>query len=220
MILLGIQNPDAKSIPLGIVRLMGTRFCLRVDGQPANDMVLGTSSYQLGHRATLFSEEDKGVGLLKAGSSVRTVRTYYMTADQLVDIGRRALALRTMAGTVTGDAAGQDIPDDIRDRTRIVVDLVNVWTRLDHPHADAPGTDGLKEGPSAWLASLADALAEAMPGRYDGMDGDELGARLRGLDVPTMTNRKRNVDGGQVNRAGVALGELERVLTAEDAPTG
>lgn len=42
------QRPDAKSLPTGIAANAVLQFCLKVMGQVANDMVLGTSAYRNG----------------------------------------------------------------------------------------------------------------------------------------------------------------------------
>ncbi len=51
-LILGTQIPDKDSLPTGITRNINTRFCLSVADQIANDMILGTSMYKLGYRAT------------------------------------------------------------------------------------------------------------------------------------------------------------------------
>ena len=61
MLMLATQRPDASSIPTPISANAVLRMCLKVMGQVENDMVLGTSMYKNGHRATMFSREDKGV---------------------------------------------------------------------------------------------------------------------------------------------------------------
>lgn len=54
------QKPDAKSIQTAIADNVSTRLCFKVNGQVANDQVLGTSGYKGGISATLFAFEDKG----------------------------------------------------------------------------------------------------------------------------------------------------------------
>ncbi|MFD5429700.1 cell division protein FtsK, partial [Streptomyces sp. NPDC127084] len=61
VLLLATQRPDAKSLPTGISANASARWCLKVMGQVENDMVLGTSSYRRGVRATMFSWADKGI---------------------------------------------------------------------------------------------------------------------------------------------------------------
>ena len=60
-LVLATQRPDGKSMPTGVSANVGTRACLRVMGQIENDMILGTSAYKNGIRATMFTKRDKGV---------------------------------------------------------------------------------------------------------------------------------------------------------------
>ena len=62
--LLATQRVDAKSLPTGISSNAVLRFCLKVTGQVENDMVIGTSMYKAGVRATTFARTDGGVGYL------------------------------------------------------------------------------------------------------------------------------------------------------------
>ena len=65
IILLGTQIPDKDSLPTGITRNVNTRFCLSVADQTANDMILGTSAYKNGYRATVFEPVvEAGWGIL------------------------------------------------------------------------------------------------------------------------------------------------------------
>lgn len=205
MLILSTQRPDAKSLPTSIASNMGLRLCLRVGDQLANDMVLGTSSYKMGMNATLFTDSDKGVGLLRdGGTGARTVRSSYLDGPASDRIGRRALALRTADGRLTGDARGDRI-EPKADRLLVVADAVTVWPRL--KNADDTG----------WLHEIETELAEEMPGRYGDLEAPWLGTRLRSLGIPTQEQRKRRVGGEQINRAGVALSDLRKAL---EGPTG
>jgi DNA segregation ATPase FtsK/SpoIIIE, S-DNA-T family len=65
ILLLGTQIPDRDSLPPGITRNVSTRFCLSVTDQVANDMILGTSAYKSGYRATVFEPvTEAGWGIL------------------------------------------------------------------------------------------------------------------------------------------------------------
>lgn len=204
MLILATQRPDAKSLPTSITSNMGHRLCLRVGDQQANDMVLGTSAYRIGMNATLFTDADLGVGLLRTGGvAATTVRSSYLDAKAADQIGRRAHALRTAAGTLTGTAAGEELAPS-EDKFTIVVDAIEVWTT-------AGGDD------TAWLHTLEQALAEQFPDRYGDLDGSWLGERLRALGITTQAQRKRRVDGEQINRAGIALTDLRHAL---ETPTG
>ena len=55
ILLLATQRPDKDSLPTAISANVGIRFCLRVMDQIANDMILGTSRYKAGIRATTFT---------------------------------------------------------------------------------------------------------------------------------------------------------------------
>jgi DNA segregation ATPase FtsK/SpoIIIE, S-DNA-T family len=55
ILIIATQRPDRDSLPTGVAANVGTRLCLRVMDQVANDVILGTSSYQRGIRATLFT---------------------------------------------------------------------------------------------------------------------------------------------------------------------
>ena len=75
-------------------------------GQVENDMILGTSAYKNGLRATTFRPEiDAGLGyLLGAGPAPQVVRTFYLDMHAAERIAIRARALREAAGTLTGHA--------------------------------------------------------------------------------------------------------------------
>lgn len=78
-------------------------------GQVENDMILGTSAYKNGIRATTFRPQiDAGIGyLLGAGPGPQVVRTFYLDVNATERIAIRARALRESAGTLTGHATGE-----------------------------------------------------------------------------------------------------------------
>ena len=66
-LILATQRPDKESLPTGISGNVSSRFCLKVAGQVENDMILGTSAYKNGAKATTFRPKvDAGLGYLKA----------------------------------------------------------------------------------------------------------------------------------------------------------
>jgi DNA segregation ATPase FtsK/SpoIIIE, S-DNA-T family len=112
MLILATQRPDSKSLPTGVSANVGIRLCLRVMGQLENDMVLGTSAYRNGIRATTFGPRDKGIGyLVGAADDPQIVRSYYIDAPTAARIGTRARGLRESAGRLSGHAAGVDTRD-------------------------------------------------------------------------------------------------------------
>jgi S-DNA-T family DNA segregation ATPase FtsK/SpoIIIE len=107
VLIIATQRPDKASLPTGVSGNVSTRFCLKVMGQVENDMILGTSAYKNGLRATTFRPEiDAGLGyLLGAGPAPQVVRTFYLDMHAAERIAIRARALREAAGTLTGHAA-------------------------------------------------------------------------------------------------------------------
>ena len=115
ILVLATQRPDASSLPTGVSANVGIRFCLRVMGQTENDMVLGTSSYKNGLRATTFGPRDKGIGYLVGPTDdPQIVRTAYIDGPTAEAIGVRARAQREAAGTLSGHALGEH--DDVAEQ--------------------------------------------------------------------------------------------------------
>jgi S-DNA-T family DNA segregation ATPase FtsK/SpoIIIE len=214
MLILATQRPDAKALPTSITTNMGHRLCLRVGDDRANNVILGPGAYKMGMNATLFTDDDLGVALLRTGgTSATTVRAALLDGRDAERIGARAHALRLAADRLTGDAVGRKLEMDA-DRLLVVQDAVEVWHDADgdDPSATVPG------GPSAWLHSLEDAMAGRRPGRYGNLEPGWLGPRLRTARVATMDGRNRRVDGEQINRAGVTLDALRKALEGGDHP--
>jgi S-DNA-T family DNA segregation ATPase FtsK/SpoIIIE len=122
-LVLATQRPDKESLPTGVSANVGTRFCLRVMGQIENDMILGTSAYRMGIRATTFTRSDRGIGYLVGAEDQPVVgRTYYLDAAATDSIVSRAFTLREESNWLTGAAANEqpassvdfDLLSDIR----------------------------------------------------------------------------------------------------------
>ncbi|MFC7659583.1 hypothetical protein ACFQV8_28970 [Pseudonocardia benzenivorans] len=164
ILILATQRPDAKSLPTGVSSNVGIRFCLRVMGQTENDMVLGTSAYKNGIRATTFGPRDKGIGyLLGAADEPQIVRSAYIDGPTAEAIAGRARALRELAGTITGHAAGER-PADERPARSILADVAAVF---------APGEDRL------WSDTIAARLVQQWPTTYPGTTPATLAALLK-----------------------------------------
>lgn len=166
ILILATQRPDAKSLPTGVSANVGIRFCLRVIGQVENDMVLGTSAYKNGIRATTFGPRDKGIGyLVGAADHPQIVRSAYIDAPAAETIAARARALRETAGTITGHAAGETNEADAeRARRSILADIAAVF---------GPDEDRL------WSDTIAARLAEQWPTTYQGSTPASLAATLK-----------------------------------------
>ncbi len=149
ILILATQRPDAKSLPKGISANVGIRFCLRVMDQPANDMVLGTSAYKAGIRATTFGPRDRGIGyLVGASDDPQIVRSAYLDGPATERIMVRARAARLAAGTLSGHALGEVQPT-----------AGEAASILDHILTVVPAGEG-----KVWSETVADRLAEAAPG--------------------------------------------------------
>jgi hypothetical protein len=165
------------------------RFCLKVMDQIANDMVLGTSAYKQGIRATTFRAGiDAGLGYqIGAADHPLVVRTFYLNLPDTERAAKRARALREAAGTLSGVALGQDDATPERD---VLADAAEVLA----------GASGMHWQP------LADRLAERFPERWAGATGDavraELGARgVRSVVVTMDGQRARGCRAADVDKA-------------------
>lgn len=190
------QRPDAKSLPSGISANVQVRFCLRVAGQPTNDMVLGTSAYKSGVRATEFSRKDLGIGYL-SGEGLRPVivRSYLADSDDASKVTARAYLARKAAGRITGMAAGLEAPRE-SDPAELLADVLA-----------AMGGDE-----QIWSSAVCERLAEAHPGRYAGWSADQLGKSLRALGVVTAQTWWTPPEGKATNRNGVTRQQIADAL--------
>ncbi len=103
ILVLATQRPTSESLPTAISGNVSARFCLKVPGQLENDIVLGTSSYKNGYKATAFrTKTDAGLGWLKADGDPQIVRTYYLDLPATERAAARARVIREQAGLLTG----------------------------------------------------------------------------------------------------------------------
>jgi len=169
VLILATQRPDKESLPTGVSGNVSTRFCLKVAGQVENDMILGTSAYKNGARATTFRPKvDAGLGYLKGEeNTARVVRTYYLNGNDTERVARRARALREAAGTLSGVALGED---DETPRRDVLADVLEVFA----------GDSGLH-----W-PELAARLADRFPERWQDTTGDAVSAECRSLGIPSV----------------------------------
>ena len=168
-LILATQRPDAKSLPTGVSANVSQRFCLKVMDQTSNDMVLGTSAYKNGIRATTFrAETDAGLGYqVGAAAQPLVVRTFYVNLPDTERAAKRARALREAAGTLSGVALGQDDTTPQRD---VLADAAEALA----------GTTGMQWQP------LADRLAELFLERWAEATGEAVRAELGARGVPSV----------------------------------
>ena len=194
MLMLATQRPDANSIPTGISANAVLRMCLKVMGQVENDMVLGTSMYRNGVRATMFAREDKGVFYF-AGEGLNPVimRGYGFDLPASKVIAARARTMREAAGRLTGYALGEDGDVEVRS---IAEDVLLVF----------------REDPKLYLTTIAARLAEAIPGVYADITPDAVASQLRNLGA----NSKKVREPGGVPLAGYERAGIIPLLGSPD----
>jgi S-DNA-T family DNA segregation ATPase FtsK/SpoIIIE len=187
ILIIATQRPDRDSLPTGVAANVGTRLCLRVMDQVANDMILGTSSYQRGIRATLFGHRDRGMGYLVGQHDLpQILRVYNVgteTAETVVD---RALALR--GGAVNRDFSPSfevEKPASAQVTPSLLTDIAAVT----------------EQGERLWYAEILERLA-SFGDRYADWSGEYLGEQLRAAGIQTRQIGKR--DGNRtVNNKGI-----------------
>lgn len=201
VLLLATQRPDAKALPTGISANASARFCLKVMGQLENDMVLGTSSYKRGVRATMFSWKDKGIHyFMGEGADARIVSSAYVDAPSAEAIGLRARKLREAAGTLSGHALGEEPETDESTAYDLLRDILAV----------VPA-----EEPKAWSEVVVSRLAELRPDVYGGWDPEGLAAALKPHGIATVQVGRR-VEGKVVNRRGITRSHLTDTVAERD----
>lgn len=204
IVILATQRPDAKAIPPGISGNAVLRFCLRVMGHVANDLVLGTGAYKSGIRATMFARSDLGTGYLSGeADDPQIVRTGYVDGPMAKSIVARARAARESAGTVTGYAADLDLTPEPTETPTLLDDLGAVMAPTDNR---VPG------------AELVIRLAAHRPGVYDGWSASTLGTAVGALGLRSVQCNGRDPQTGKaVNPRGLAREDVLRAITERDA---
>ncbi|GAA2302119.1 FtsK/SpoIIIE domain-containing protein [Nonomuraea roseoviolacea subsp. roseoviolacea] len=205
ILILATQRPDKDSLPKAISANAGIRICLRVMGWQENDMILGTGMHQAGVKATMFTLNDKGISwAVGIAEDPMIVRSAYLDGPTSEQIAERAHRLRQAAGTLSGQAIGQEPPQ--RASYDLLADILTVTTAKEE---------------KVWNSTVVDRLAEFRPdayGQWASLEDDAktatLTARLKEYGVRTedtwgrdSAGRGRNRKG--FNRAGVteALGK-------------
>ncbi|MFF2065849.1 cell division protein FtsK [Streptomyces sp. NPDC058200] len=202
VLLLATQRPDAKALPTGISANASARFCLKVMGQLENDMVLGTSSYKRGIRATMFSWKDKGIHyFVGEGADARIVSAAYVDAPTAEAIGMRARKLRESAGTLSGHALGEAFETTEAAAYDLLRDILSV----------VPA-----EEPKVWSEIVVARLAELRPDVYGGWDPEGLASALKPHGVPTGQVWGKTESGKGANRRGIERSRITSAVAERD----
>jgi S-DNA-T family DNA segregation ATPase FtsK/SpoIIIE len=187
---LATQRPDAKSIPPAISAAAVLRMCLKVMGQVENDMVLGTSAYRNGVRATMFDFDDKGIFYFSGeGSAPRIARGQKLDGPASKEIVARARIMRERAGRLTGYALGADL--DQADARSFAADVLVIFG----------------EAKNLWCETIAARLAGSIPGTYADITREAVASQLRALGVEVTTVRET----GKGGRSGCKRADVEAV---------
>ncbi|MFJ4036246.1 cell division protein FtsK [Streptomyces griseoluteus] len=206
VLLLATQRPDAKSLPTGISANAGARWCLKVMGQTENDMVLGTSSYKRGVRATMFAWGDKGLHyFVGEGSDARIVSGAFIDAPGAVVVAARARSVREKAGLLSGYALGE-APETA---TGPAYDLL----------ADVAAVVAEKEE-RVWNERIAARLAELRPDVYAGWKGENVTSALKPHGIRTRDVAGTTDDGTRTTRRGIARADLLKAIAERNEEPG
>jgi DNA segregation ATPase FtsK/SpoIIIE, S-DNA-T family len=172
ILILATQRPESTSLPTSISGIVTARFCLKVPGQLENDIVLGTSSYKNGYKATAFrTKTDAGLGWLKADGDPQIVRTYYLDLPATERIAARARVIREQAGVLSGYALGLEGAEPARS---FAADVLSVFG----------------DSPRLWNETIASRLAERIPEVYADVTPAAVASQLRALGVPVKKVRE------------------------------
>ncbi|MGH3859971.1 FtsK/SpoIIIE domain-containing protein [Actinokineospora sp.] len=200
ILLLATQRPDKTSLPTAVSANVGVRFCLRVMGQLENDMILGTSMYQNGVRASTFTPKDKGIGyLVGASDEPQIARSAYIDNPNAEKIITRARALREQAGTLGGHAIGDDNLTEQAARANLLDDIAGVYLN---------GEDRL------WSDTVAARLGEQHPDTYKGWTAHALAAALKPYGITPRQVPMRDENGEERNRRGYRLDDIADAILA------
>lgn len=208
-LILATQRPDAKSLPTGISANAVLRMCLKVMGQTENDMVLGTSAYKNGIRATMFAFSDKGICYFAGeGETPRIVRSFYIDAPAAEKIAHRARSLREHAGTLSGHALGHE--PDPGPSLDLLADIAAVVSE-----------------PKLWSETVVTRLAQLRPGSYGpwaDLEPDaraaQLTAALRPYGIRTGQVWGTTPDGKGANRRGITRDDIATAITERNRQHG
>ncbi|MBT2472942.1 cell division protein FtsK [Streptomyces sp. ISL-66] len=197
----GTQRPDAKSLPTGISANAVLRFALKVMGQPANDMILGTSMYKAGYRATMFSRSDRGICWMAGeGDDPRIVASAFVDAVAAEQVVARARTMREEYGNVTGHAIGKG-PE-----TTAGLDILTDTLAVIPADEDA-----------VWCERIAARLTGLRPDAYAGWKGENVTAALKPWGIKPGQVWGQDDSGEGKNRRGIKRADITTAITRRDA---
>ncbi|MER7576423.1 hypothetical protein [Streptomyces sp. NPDC126514] len=207
ILILATQRPDKESLPTGISGNVSIRFALRVAGQVENDMILGTSAYKNGVRATSFRPEiDAGNGYLAGATALPVVvRTAYLDDNATHAIAQRAHALRKAEDTLSGHALGEESQAPAGPSYDLLADVAAI----------VPPSEE-----RVWNERIAARLAELRPEVYGGWKGENVTSALKPHGIKTRDVAGTTDDGTRTTRRGIARTDLTKAIAERDERRG
>ncbi|WP_179023681.1 FtsK/SpoIIIE domain-containing protein [Streptomyces sp. IMTB 2501] len=207
ILVLATQRPDKDSLPTGISGNVSIRFALKVAGQVENDMILGTSAYKNGVRATSFRPEiDAGNGYLAGATALPVVvRTAYLDDNATHAIAQRAHALRKAEGTLSGHALGEEAESTTGPSYDLLADVAAI----------VPPTEE-----RVWNERIAARLAELRPEVYGGWKGENVTSALKPHGIKTRDVAGTTDDGTRTTRRGITRADLLTAIAERDEKRG
>jgi DNA segregation ATPase FtsK/SpoIIIE, S-DNA-T family len=209
IVILATQRPDAKSIPTQISANAVVRICLKVMGQPENDMILGTGAYRNGLKATVFTVLDKGIAqVLGAGDEPQIVHGANINRPAAEEIADRAYSLRKTHGFLTGYATGVENPPEIHEQDTVRALLANILAVIP------------EDIERMWNETVVDRLAELRPATYGPWAQLDSGAKAAQLTAALRADKITSgqlwgtdpVTGVRANRRGIARADIAAAL--------
>ncbi|MFB6675586.1 cell division protein FtsK [Streptomyces sp. NPDC056390] len=189
----GTQRPDAKSLPPGIRDNAVLRFCLKVMGHTANDMVLSTGAYKAGIRATMFARSDLGICWMSGeGDDPRIVCGSFVDANGAEEVVERARGVREAYGNITGHAIGMG-PQEMGADYDLLTDVLKVVT------ADEE---------RVWNERVAARLANLNPAIYKGWKTENVTLALKPHGIETKDVAGTTDDGKRTTRRGIERADV------------
>ena len=190
ILILATQRPTSESLPSAISGNVTVRYCLRVPGQVENDIILGTSAYKNGYKATVFrAKTDAGLAWLKGEADPQIVKGHYLDLVATARVCERARTLRQGLGVLSGYAAGDQGEAGAEPRD-VLGDVLSVF------HF---GETGLH-----WQ-TIAARLADNYPGRWAGATADAVSAQCRALGLPSVQVKHEGVGAKGCRRDAVEI---------------
>lgn len=168
------------------------RFALKCGNWRVSEAILGGDSLAEGYDASSLPNGKlyRGVGILYGHSDdTATVRTYLADHADAEKILTAARVHRENAGTLSGDAVGEQAARNVRD---VLADVRSIF---------------LAEEPGLHWKTIAARLAEQMPEHYADINDETISAQMRAVGVRSVGVKVRgtNLNGCRVSEIDTAI---------------